>query len=155
MVTFIASIIILPIFFSHIIIGVILTCHVGNLDSTLKKIIFILDLRGKKFCCDNRIYNWPITHCHVKLSRDCTKDVTWNSLDIPNHRRGLLLTHPSIHLLSFRNTIQLRASANTPHQNDVVNGDDRLKFDAYLCLIPPSGLCSCLPKKTRVQLLHA
>ncbi|RVW65234.1 hypothetical protein CK203_062599 [Vitis vinifera] len=30
------------------------------------------------------------------LPRDCAKDVTCNSLDIPNHRRGLLLTHPSI-----------------------------------------------------------
>ncbi|RVW58497.1 Thioredoxin X, chloroplastic [Vitis vinifera] len=56
--------------------------------------------------------------------------------------------YPSIHLLSFRNTVQLRASANIPHQNDVVNGDDRLKFDAYLCLIPPSGSCSSLPKKS-------
>ena len=61
-----------------------------------QKIIFILDLHGKKFCCDSRIYNWPITHCHVKLSHDCTKDVTCNSLDIPNHRGGLVLTHPSI-----------------------------------------------------------
>ena len=68
----------------------------GSPNTTFPKIIFILDLRCKKFCCDSRIYNWPITHCHVKLSRDCTKDVTWNSLDIPNHRRGLLLTHPSI-----------------------------------------------------------
>ena len=68
----------------------------GSPNTTFPKIIFILDLRCKKFCCDSRIYNWPITHCHVKLSRDCTKDVTCNSLDIPNHRRGLLLTHPSI-----------------------------------------------------------
>ena len=75
--TFITSVI---IFFFQ----VILTCHVGFYP---QNIIFILDLRGKKLCCDGRIYNW-----HVPAP----KDVTCNSLDIPNHRRGLLLTHPSI-----------------------------------------------------------
>eukprot|EP00261_Vitis_vinifera_P036860 XP_019078103.1 PREDICTED: thioredoxin X, chloroplastic-like [Vitis vinifera] len=49
---------------------------------------------------EDGIYEWNIDDdlqlANNTLPRDCAKDVTCNSLDIPNHRRGLLLTHPSI-----------------------------------------------------------
>ncbi|KAL6333053.1 hypothetical protein AAG906_022750 [Vitis piasezkii] len=51
------------------------------------------ELDKRKFYCDNMIYNWPKTH-HVKLSRDCTKDVTCH-LIFPITCVAFLLIHPS------------------------------------------------------------